>query len=162
MTVLVPPEFGIPEQNIYVLDITTGSGTSQMYLISFSPDDGRLTQGQVDDVADALQTAIEAVSGVTACDLNPMSTTMASAPFTGAVDVKFDATWTLYGYSTTVTGHPGHGQMYLASLAPGDGMLASGDVAGVAAAVQTAIEGLSGVTACSLASAPTVTPATIV
>lgn len=156
--------FGIGYYPIYVFDITTGTGSSQMFLLVSPPGDGVLGEADADTLLAAMQSAIEELDGVTACEQN-LVTLSASDPWTqaGAPGIAFDESWPMFGYTMT---HPGtlftqFAQAWFASAAPADGNWDEATVEAVATAVQTAAEGLVGFTGCTKAPRPTVSPATV-
>jgi 2-keto-4-pentenoate hydratase len=157
-----PSSLSLGYYSAVVLDITAG-GAAQMYLVTSSPNDGLLGIGPVGLVTTALKTAVDALGAVTASTLTPVMQAQ-SPPWDsgGGAVLEFDGTWAMTGYSVSLLGNPLTSQMWLACTSPADGLLTSGDVTTVAAAVQTAAAALTDVTGCSLVTRPAVTPASVV
>ena len=86
-------------QNNWVFDVTLTGGSSQAFLVASSPADGLLSSGQMTSVVSDIQTAIEALTGVTGCTTSAVTCSLPQ-PWAseGAPSLVFDSTWTVYGY----------------------------------------------------------------
>jgi hypothetical protein len=144
---------------IYVLDIVTESGDTQMVLSTAYPggDGSELVQADADATAAALETAVSGLAEVT-----DVTTTPFTQGETGIITVLFDTTD--YANFTFIISLPTEfdspSSAILISASPSDGMLTSDDLDTVNAAVLTAIEGLDTVTDCTV-SQLFVTPGTL-
>ncbi len=140
----------------YVLDVTTGTGSTQMFLGlgygAVDPADIGLVPADADGTAAALQTAVNELSGVTDSTLTQFQ---ASASY-----VLFDASDYANFHFTMSATSEAFGTFsvdsFLVTASPADGVLASGDLDTVTAAIVTYMGGLSGV------SDPAVTQETVV
>jgi hypothetical protein len=135
----------------WVFDITTTSGDAQAFLVASSPGDETLTGAQMTTVTGDIASAIEGLVGVTGCTLTAVTTTL-TAPWEagGYASLVFDDAWTVWGYNATKTGGRTSQAWYAFK----------GD-ADASDSVQSAYEGLTGITGCTKVAQPSVSPATV-
>jgi hypothetical protein len=138
----------------YVLDVATGSGSTQVYLMTNWPGDGSpLTQADADATAAAVQSAVDGLADVTSSVLTglsvqgPPGTVTAGPPVVLLLDSADYALWLLGVTLPTEWGTSTQAQLLSAS--PADGQLSDADLATVTAALVTFLESLDTVTACT-------------
>jgi hypothetical protein len=136
--------------NSWVFDVQTRRGGAQAFLVSSSPADGILTVGALAEVTEAIQHAITALPAVRSCQVTPIDAGL-TPPWNsdGYPSLVFGDDWDIYGYNAT-TEDSGGSQSWFAQR-----------VVDVSDAVQAAFAGLTGVTNCTKAAQPTVTPPTV-
>lgn len=147
----------------YVLDITTGSGNTQMFLgLSYGaidPAGTGLTQADADGTAAAMQSAVNGLSEVTGSTLTPFSGS-SGAPSS----VLFDsAAYASFQFSITIpsTSFGDYAfSSYLVTASPVDSILSSGDLSTVTAAITTYMEAMPNVISCTTMQ-QSITPSTI-
>lgn len=135
---------GIGNQwNLWVLDITTTGGTTQAYLLTAFPASGPGTHGQSAALAAGLQTSIEGIDGVTACDLAEVTgngESLSVYELNSSWTASFPAAdWAMYaGLPDEVFIPP----VVLLTRFPADGMLAQEDSDDLASSLATAYNDL--------------------
>jgi hypothetical protein len=154
----------------WVLDITTSSGSTQMWFYTAYPSPGAeqyadppqysydaLTETDSDNTADELQTAVNGLSGVTDSTLTALGITGVQ----GATFLFPQDDWQSYTFAITLPAQDGQtsDSAQLLTRSPADGMLSQGDIDTVTAALQTYIGGLDTVTDVDIVQ-QAVTPAT--
>jgi len=144
-----------PNGQTYVLDISTGSGSTQMFFSISWPSWNApgLTQGNADDAIAAVQTAVSGISGVTSVDVNPLNLLGTAPVLVGSLgSLTVDGTWRPYVIALTMSiyGTVGTLSASLVAASPGDGILTSADVDSVVAAAQTVIAAYTPVTECDV------------
>lgn len=144
----------------YVLDIVTGSGNTQMYLgLAYGSVDSLgtgLTQTDADNTAAAMRTAVNGLTGVTGSTLTAFSNPGGYLLFDSAAYANFQLDLEIPDSFAS----PDHVLNYLVTASPADGILSSGDLSTVTAAVRTYMLGMSNVVSCTVTQL-TVTPATL-
>lgn len=157
----------------WIIDITTGSGSARAYFQTAFPADQAslsepspvLTSDLAAAMATALQSAVEALGGVTAAAVTAMTF---SDSFPG--QFHFPAgTWAFYattlaqvdddGDTLLIDGWYSASQAWLVLSSPADGILTQDQADSLAASLTTAFNATAGVTGAALAQA-TFTPAT--
>ncbi len=134
----------------YVLDITTGSGSTQMFLgLSYGSTDSLgtgLTQTDANNTAAALRTAVNGLTGVTGSTLTAVSAPDSYTLFDSAAYANFQLDLEI----PDSFANPDHVINYLVTASPADGILSSGDLSTVTAAVRTQMLGMSNVVGCTV------------
>lgn len=144
----------------YVLDVTTGSGNTQMFLgLQYGPQDPSgtgLTQTDADGTASALKTAVDGLSSVTSSAKTTYSATDGYLLFDSAAyaNHQFDIA------IPDNFSNPDHVFGFLVSASPADGILSSGDLSTVTSAVRSYMLGMTNVVSCTVTQL-SVTPATL-
>ena len=137
--------------NSWVFEVKTRGGRARAFLVSSSPGDGILAPGALAEVTSAVRQAIEAFSRVISCTVTPIDAGLTPPwAFGGFPSLVFDDNWTVYGYNMIVGG----------SITPSQAWFAQ-QVTDVSDAVQSAFAGIAGVTSCTKAAQPIVTPSTV-
>lgn len=144
----------------YVLDIVTGTGSTQMFLgLPYGTIDSYgsgLTQADADGTASALQSAVNALTGVTS--------SVKTAVVNPGGYILFDsAAYASYQFNIAVPdgfANPDHIFATLVCASPHDGIIASGDLTTVTTAVKTYMQTLAHVVSVTVA-LQSVVPATL-
>ena len=148
---------------MYVFDVTTATGTAQMYLGTEWPEDdaSSLTATDTAMLAAALTTAISALSGVTGCTQTELAVTGPSQVILPRWVLEFDsASWASWTLGLTILDGYGFTNAYLYSTSPADGQLTQTQMDSLAAVLVTSCSALSDVTSC-VSVQDAVTPVTV-
>jgi hypothetical protein len=147
---------------LWVLDITTESGDTQMYLSTSFPSDGTaLTQAMADGIASGLQSAAEALSGVTSCAITLVSISNTSYANGMFMMVSLDSSeWICYEGIALSSGEFNTSTVLFIARYPADGILSGADISGLASGLESALSALSGVTSCTV-SQNVISPSTV-
>jgi hypothetical protein len=137
--------------NSWVFEARIRSGRARAFLVSSSPGDGILTAGALTEVTRAAQHTIDAIPGVSSCTVAPIDAALTPPWASGGYpSLVFGDAWTVYGYNVIVG----------SSVTPSQAWFAQ-QVTDVSDSVQSAFARIAGVTSCTKAAQPTVTPSTI-
>lgn len=160
-----------PAGGAWVLDITTESGSTQMFFYTAYPSVGAmwedeppifgydaLTLTDSDNTAATLQSAVNDLEVVTDSTLTAFGIST-----NGGFSLLFGSEeWANYSFSISLPTQDDTNtdSAQLTTRSPADGILSSEDIGTVTAAIVTFIEGLDTVTACTVTQ-QTVTPSTL-